>query len=981
MAESYPQFNFRPKGRPVRSISTARLDLFDTTPQYKAFNLNKVLDHDRTDEGIEISVWSAPEVSRPLFSEAVNKTFTTTVKGSTFTPSWSTHWFKVKFTIPEQWKTSNYKDIQFEFDCECEGMVYTAEGDPLQGLTGGDKIDRRYEFRIPESLIAERKGSFMVEVGLNDRGGNSVGEHSGHEPPINRVFTLRRADLVAANTEARALAVDFSIIKECAKRLPQESWESNMALNVANEIMNNFKLGSQESIFKCRNIAQKFLGQKIDSHQVYDDNRPTLVTAIGNCHIDTAWLWPYDETKRKAARSWSTQLDLMERYPEYIFCASQAQQFYWIQQDYPSLFKRISKAIQKGSFEVIGGAWVEMDANLPSGEAIARQFLFGQRYFEKEFNKLCKVFWLPDTFGYCSQMPQLCRLAGMSYGFTQKLTYNINDFPHTTFNWVSLDGTQLLMHMAPSNTYQGQCTVDEVVRSVSDHKSLHSTHDSLLLFGNGDGGGGPLAVMLERLRRIRGVSDTVGGLPRVSIGKQSVEQFFDNLVTDSDAGQNLCSWSGELYLEIHRATLTTESNTKKNNRNTEILLHDIELLATLASIYIKEYKYPKQELNELWQKVLLNQFHDVLPGTSIEMVYEDVDRLYEQVYIAGEQIYRSACHALGLKIVENIKTGVSVLNLLPWPRVTVVSGQLAKGTGSLLSFTENVGQSSVSLKEESPGEIFAMENKRYKVTVDRGLIVSLFDKQASRELVDNDRPAGQFVIYDDDKALYWQAWDTELYSLDTRRELKITRSYIATDVNNPNEVGVTVESAISEFSSLKATIRLAADSEFIQYDCFVNWNEPEIKFLKVEFPFRLISARASYESQFGVTERPTHFNTSWDHAKFEVCCHKWADLSEHGYGVAILNDCKYGFATHGNCMRLSLLRSSKEPNGNSDMGCHEFKFAIMPHMGPLDERVVRAAREFNSPVRLVQGYHSALDSISIVGNKSIIFGFRQTSRR
>jgi len=393
------------------------------------------------------------------------------------------------------------------------------------------------------------------------------------------------------------------------------------------------KDGTKESIKECRAIAQEYIGKLVDSPKIYDGDKDVLITAVGHCHIDTCWLWPWAETKRKVARSWSNQCDLIDRYPEYRFCASQAQQYKWLKQYYPALFDRVKEKVKLGSFQPIGGSWVEHDTNMPSGESLVRQFVYGQRFFESHFGKRCETFWLPDTFGYSAQLPQLCRLAGMSRFFTQKLSWNnINNFPHTTFNWVALDGSQVLCHMTPAETYTAEAHFGDIRRSVTQHKSLDQDATSLLVYGYGDGGGGPTWEHIEKLRRERGISDTIGSLPRVKLGN-SVDDFFDQLQKKAENGVNFVTWYGELYFELHRGTYTTQANNKRNNRQSEFLLRDIEHIATLASIKNavggekSKYKYPKKEIDFMWEGVLLCQFHDCLPGSSIEMCYDDSDKV------------------------------------------------------------------------------------------------------------------------------------------------------------------------------------------------------------------------------------------------------------------------------------------------------------------------------------------------------------------
>jgi alpha-mannosidase len=392
--------------------------------------------------------------------------------------------------------------------------------------------------------------------------------------------------------------------------------------------------GSQDAILKCREIARSYIGN-VDTPKVYQSGKEAIVSAIGHCHIDSCWLWPWAETKRKVARSWSTQCNLMDRYPEHRFACSQAQQYKWLEQNYPSLFDRVKEKVKKGTFHPIGGSWVEHDTNMPGGESLVRQFLYGQRYFESRFGRRCNTFWLPDTFGYSTQIPQICRLAGMSRFFTQKLSWNnVNNFPHTTFNWVALDGSQVLCHMPPSETYTAEAHFGDVKRSITQHKSLDQDRTSLLVFGKGDGGGGPLYTQIEKLRRCRGVSDKIGLLPRVTAGN-SVDDFFARLEKKAAEGTEYVTWYGELYFEFHRGTYTTQANNKLHNRKSEILLHDVEFLATMATIKDalsqgkSGYKYPKKDIDDMWEGVLLCQFHDCLPGSSIEMCYDDSDEVRE----------------------------------------------------------------------------------------------------------------------------------------------------------------------------------------------------------------------------------------------------------------------------------------------------------------------------------------------------------------
>ncbi|KAL1969339.1 hypothetical protein VTN77DRAFT_9531 [Rasamsonia byssochlamydoides] len=961
-AITYPKLSQRPVGQPIAHIYKARLSNFISPGQYESQNLLSMLDEGRATGGehVKLFVYSVPDLARPTFKDATadENAFKSTKTGEQFGPSWSTHWFRIHLKIPPA--LVNKKHLEFHWDAGNEGLIWTEDGEPLQGLSGAGE---RIEWILPDAWRDGKEHIFYIEMACNKMFGNAPGTDDNQPPDPNMYYTLKKADIVAVNLEARALLIDFTLIADAAREFSPDSWESHKALRIANEIMDTFKPGSQESIVQCRKLAQGFLGSKVDSEKVYEGESEIISYGIGHCHIDTCWLWPWDETKRKIARSWANQCDLMDRYPEHRFACSQAQQFKWLKQYYPSLYERVKAKIDEGKFHPIGGSWVEHDTNMPSGESLIRQFLYGQRFFESHFGKRCTTFWLPDTFGYSGQLPQLCRLAGMSRFFTQKLSWNnINNFPHTTFNWVSLDGSQVLCHMTPAETYNAEADLGDLRRCLTQHKSMGQDPTSLLVFGKGDGGGGPTWQHLEKLRRCRGISDQVGVLPRVGMGL-SVDDFFAQLQKKAENGANFATWYGELYFELHRGTYTTQANNKRNNRLAEIALHDIELLATITSLADSSYKYPKEAIDEMWEAVLLCQFHDCLPGSSIEMCYDESDVLYEKLFATGMKILTEIMERHGL---SNSPSGpVFALNTLPWKRNEIVqlpTQEVKYGVVStddrpwaevkVLPDTPSAATPSVSIQEIKPG-FFVLENDQIRVQVEQGVITSLIYRPCDREVIAEGGKANQFVIFDD-KPLNWQAWDVEVYHLNSRQELAVGQTKIGE--NSPYRVSVVTETKISERSWVKSTISLSPALEgelsYVEVQTEVEWRE-NMKFLKVEFPVSMTNKEASYETQFGVMTRPTHYNTTWDMAKFEVCCHKWADLSEHGFGVSILNDSKYGFATCGNLMRLSLLRAPKAPDANADMGRHHIRYAILPHEGALSQTTIRTAFNFNNPMKLL----------------------------
>ncbi|KAI1004966.1 Alpha-mannosidase [Podosphaera aphanis] len=980
-SNSYPKLAHRPVGQWISNIYKDRIAKFYSKDQYENNNLLAMM-HEGVASGnphVKLSVWDAPGLSRPTFKDAVSHRFRPTNVGESFGPSWSTHWFKVQLTIPEELIKNEL--LEFHWDANNEGMVWSEDGNPLQGLTGGGE---RVEWILPKSFRDGKEHVIYIEMACNGMFGNAPGNDSIQPPNPDKYFSLAKAEIVAVNVEARQLYIDIWIIGDAAREFPTDSWEQHRAQKVANEIIDAFELGKQESIIKGRIIAQQYLGQKVNSSKIYESGLKPIVYGIGHCHIDTCWLWPWAETKRKVARSWSNQCDLMDRYPEHRFACSQAQQYKWLKQYYPYVFDRVKGKIQKGTFQPIGGSWVEHDTNMPSGESLARQFIYGQRFFESNFGERCRTFWLPDTFGYSSQLPQLCRLAGMTRFFTQKLSWNnINKFPHTTFNWVALDGSQVICHMAPSETYTAEAHFGDVKRSVSQHKSMDQDETSLLVFGKGDGGGGPTWEHLEKLRRCRGMSDTVGMLPRVHMGN-SVEDFFDQLENKVQNGLDFVTWYGELYFELHRGTYTTQSNNKRNNRKIENLLRSIELLATLASIQLN-YKYPKKEIDDMWEATLLCQFHDCLPGSSIEQCYDDSDALYAEAFQTGEKILKELLNNMGVQLSKNLKITDKLLafNSMPWYREEIVSTDdnqigIASGEGNLLVVKPfKVTESPKATVTEIKAGVFILKNDQLRVTVEKGCIISLYDLSTKREVIPKGEMANQFVIFDD-KPLYWQAWDVEVFHLDSRKVLVSETTEIFQQ--DDYQVSLVTTTRISKKSWAKTYITLSAaigeQQSYIKVRSEIEWREDK-KFLKVEFPVDIRNTEASYETQYGFVRRPTHYNTSWDMAKFEVCCHKFADLSEHGYGVSILNDSKYGFATCGNLMRLSLLRAPKAPDANADMGRHHISWAILPHQGSLGSMTVRAAYDFNNPLKLVkmcegQTEFAFANPIKLTGDPSLI---------
>lgn len=420
----YPEQNYSPGAKWIKKLTQDRLSQF-TGGHFSSVNLSSVLFLHRLDgkDNVDLKVWSAPGLTKPSFNEAMKQKFKPAKKGDRFGPSWTNHWWKVKLTIPAEW--SKYERVQLEFDPGCEAMIFATDGTPLQGITGEHGGDRRVDHIIP--LAARKAGVYEIVIESSCNGMFGI---SGIDPPdMNRYFTLDSADLVVPNEDAWRLMWDFTTLREIVDTLPGNSGLQNRALVAANEIMNTFNAGDPDGIAAARKVAEGVLGQGWAAKRadVYKEGTGKIdIWGIGHCHIDTAWLWPFRVTQQKVARSWSTQVDLMERYPEHRFTCSQAQQYKWLEQLYPKLFERVKERVLKGHFHPVGGSWVENDGNMPSGEALARQMILGQRYFQSRFGIRCDTAWLPDSFGLTGAYPQLIRSAGMKYFFTQKLSWYVH---------------------------------------------------------------------------------------------------------------------------------------------------------------------------------------------------------------------------------------------------------------------------------------------------------------------------------------------------------------------------------------------------------------------------------------------------------------------------------------------------------------------------------------------------------------------------
>jgi alpha-mannosidase len=643
------------------------------------------------------------------------------------------------------------------------------------------------------------------------------------------------------------------------------------------------------------------------------------ITAVGHAHIDTAWEWPIREAKRKVARSWSTQLALMDEHADYVFAASQPAQYAWMKDTYPDIYRRVREKVAAGQWEPVGAMWVEADCNLPSGESLVRQLLLGKRFFMQEFGYETKVLWLPDVFGYPGNLPQLMSEAGCDFFLTQKLSWNDTNKPdHHTFIWEGIDGSRIFTHFPPADTYNGSFSPEEVELSIRNFKDGHSSQRSLYLFGWGDGGGGPQPEMIESAHRLG-----------VEIGRAS--DFFE---AASAEASGLATSIGELYFELHRGTYTSQSRTKRLNRLAQQALREAEMWSVAAG-----GAYPLTELNALWQTLLLNQFHDILPGSSIDWVYEEAERDLEDVEKRATGISEAA-----RSVIVGSGEELATFNTTSHPRreVVMLDGEYTRIEAPPCGWSVHVAHPSerqVTVSERS------MQNELLRVEWDdRGVLTSIFDKEVNREVLSG--PGNLLQLHEDNPAR-WDAWDLDS---DHRKSFVELTKIEQVKVSGGDLRGVLAFVRKFGNSVLSQTMTLDAGSRVLRFETAVNWQE-EHKMLKVAFPVTVSSRDATYEIQFGHLRRPTHEDTSQARAMFEVCAQHWADLGDDEYGIALLNDCKHGYDIHGSVMRLSLLRAPTHPDPTADRGNHLFTYALMPHPGDFREAgVIEAAEDLNAPL-------------------------------
>lgn len=878
-----------------------------------------------------------------------------------------TSWFRTVTELPEIKSNESlilHLDLGKGDPCNlggAESLLYI-NGKPRQGI---DKCHSTYRFE--KELLNHQ----TVEIGI--KGFNGLQKEKN-------IFST--ASLKIINNTVNELYLNLKVSFEALLTFDHNEVVYTQLCNLLNEVINliDFRVPDSVAFLKTVDKATKFLKSELSKLKAKFPNDFTIY-ASGHSHIDVAWLWQLKHTREKCARTFSTVLKLMEEYPDYRFLQSTPQLYEFIKEDYPDIYIKIKERIKEGRWEATGGMWVEADCNVPSGESLVRQFLYGIKFFREEFDISCKTLWLPDVFGYSWALPQIIKQCGMSYFMTTKISWNQFNRPeYDTFKWRGIDGTEVLTHFitAPESlnnnhyyTYHADLNPECVMGTWENYRQKDVNKNLLVAYGWGDGGGGPTYEMLENANRMK----SIPGLPEIRMANG--EAFFEEL-DKVTRDKKLPVVDGELYLEYHRGTYTSQGKTKKNNRKTEILLHDLEYFASLCKLSDTDYVYPKKEIDAFWKTLLKNQFHDILPGSSIKEVYQDSEAEFDALRKMALPLIEEAKKTLIGKMDIKGETLI-IFNTLPWARdgeifcdaselkgknvensdtVTVVNYE----DGSCLIKVRDIpgfGIRQLNLVEHSSNipvmnqvsvSKTHLENHLLRVELNEsGHICSIYDKIYQREYLEKDTQANVLKIFED-RPLKYDAWDIDIYYSEKEYSSDIMDSVEVVEQNRIRGV-LKIRKRLFEGttyqSSIEQDIILHSDSRRIDFKTTVDWHAHQI-LLKTEFPVNVRSTKATYDIQFGNVERPTHWNTRWDYAKFEMLGHKWADLSERDYGVALLNDCKYGYDIKDNKMRLTLIKSGIMPDKTADQGRHEFTYSLLPHDGDwFNGNVHREACELN----------------------------------
>ncbi len=914
-------------------------------------------------------------------------------------------WLQRKVKIPKEWAGRRIVGL---FDFGRTGDFYNSgfesllfiDGHPYQGVDS----NHLEVFLEADTVGCELDFAFRLWSGLEGGGLPTLQEHVLNsarlvwldEPTDNLYYT------------ARAVLGVYRELQE-NNALKQELLS---VLDKAFRLLDWSKPGS-DSFYDSVQTADTDLQHRLAN--VRREPHPVQVTAVGHTHIDVAWLWRLTHTREKAARSFSTVLRLMRQFPEYVFLQTQPQLYDYIKQDYPELYRQIAERVEEGRWEAGGAMWLEADCNLTSGESLVRQILYGTQFFREEFGVECKHLWLPDVFGYSWALPQILRKSGIETFMTTKLGWNrYNKMPHDTFRWRGIDGSEVLTHFITTRakplsqgiTYNGVIEAFSVQGIWDLYQDKNLNTELLLAYGYGDGGGGVNRDMLEMRRRL----DAVPGIPSVKPGR--ADEYFERLNrTIADSEEYVHTWDGELYLETHRGTYTSQAHNKRMNRKLELKYREAEWLNVLLAAEKGDLNgYPADRLLEGWKILLRNQFHDIIPGSAIREVYEDSRIEYDQ----AEQIGREWVEKATQQLVRSAEIAVSDAeneNRSQPDTYTIFSGAFFRYDGLVqvqgkhtapaehLAWTDSEGRSlhaqylsdgawlvevpsltsmgstvihstPTSKKNASENESPFLREEGSLTTPfyilewnEAGQLKRVFDREAEREVL-KEGECGNVLQVFEDKPLEYDAWNIDLEYLEKKREIT---ELVATEwIQSGPLVAVLRMSWRYMDSTVTQYIKAYAKQRRIDFETTVDWHEQH-QLLKVAFPVSIRSTEATYDIQFGNVKRPTHWNTSWDHARFETVGHQWADLSERDYGVSLLNDCKYGYDIKDSAMRLTLIKSATDPDWSADQGEHVFTYSLLPHSGDwVAGRTAEEAWVLNDPPRAVPGAYESGANRSLI---------------
>ncbi|WP_150274439.1 alpha-mannosidase [Paenibacillus tepidiphilus] len=905
-------------------------------------------------------------------------------------------WLQRAVEVPEQWRGRRIVGV-FDFGRTGSGnnsgfeSLLFLNGKPYQGVDS----NHQEVFLEPDTAGTTVDFTFRLWSGLEGGG-----------KPVLQEHRIKRAELACLDEAADNLYYTGRAVLGVSQSLAGSDplkQELLMALDRAFRLLDWSRPGS-DAFYASMQEADALLTAALAAMK---QEHPVTVTAVGHTHIDVAWLWRLTHTREKAARSFSTVLRLMKQYPEYVFLQTQPQLYDYIKRDYPEMYEGIKERVREGRWEAGGAMWLEADCNLTSGESLVRQILYGTKFFREEFGVECKYLWLPDVFGYSWALPQILRKSGIDTFMTTKISWSqYNRMPHDTFHWRGIDGSEVLAYFittpeGPDSsawyyTYNGLIEPFTVQGIWDQYRDKNLNRELLLAYGYGDGGGGVNREHLEMRRRL----DAIPGVPNVKTGR--ADDYFERLnETISRTDQYVHTWDGELYLEYHRGTYTSQAYNKKMNRKLELLYREAEWLQMLLAAESGSLaQYPGEDFAEGWRIILRNQFHDIIPGSSIREVYED-SRLE---YAEAERLGAGAAEAavMGLTVaVETVSaedgateavaaqgTKYTLFNsaFFDWRGLVSITGGGAEiqewrdSSGRLLRSQKLEGEWLIEAPElpmlsaavitafdsadggqadrEALETAFIWEDGRLTTPHyimewnEAGQLSRLHDREAAREVLAPEECGNVLQVFEDKPKMY-DAWDIDLYYQEKKREI--------TDLRSVELLESGPLTAVVQFSwrymdsSVIQKVKVYAGSRRIDFETLVDWQEQQ-QLLKAAFPVAVRSTEATYDIQFGNVKRPTHWNTSWDYARFESVGHQWADLSERGYGVSLLNDCKYGYDIKDHVLRLSLIKSATAPDWQADQGEHRFTYSLLPHTGDwIAGRTAEEAWMLNNPLRTIPG--------------------------